>query len=144
MDKREVFRFIVAERETLDRGAFINTETDAGTELSHLARATHTTPPPSSSWSLTSLSSMKKSLVAFICIRFSSCKVTKKTAIKPLYTLDYLSSSNVFTYPKDSCLVWFGLYICPDKPKPIYRTGQKKKHSPLLFSFPQLWFEHRI
>lgn len=27
------------------------------------------------------------------------------------------------------CLVWFGLYICPYKPKPIYidETGQKKK-----------------
>lgn len=52
-------------------------------------------------------------------------------------------------------LVWFGLYICPTKPKPIYRTGQKKsqtpeksaqtkkstgpkKVSPLLFSFPQV------
>lgn len=32
MDKRYVFRFTAAERETLDRGAFINTETDAGTE----------------------------------------------------------------------------------------------------------------
>lgn len=41
-------------------------------------------------------------------------------------------------------LVWFGLYIYPTKPKPVYRAGQKKKHSPLLFSFPQRWFEHRI
>lgn len=41
-------------------------------------------------------------------------------------------------------LVWFGLYICPNKPKPIYGAGQKKKHTPLLFSFPQLWFKHII
>ena len=26
------------------------------------------------------------------------------------------------------CLVWFGLYICPTKPKPIFiEAGQKKK-----------------
>ena len=26
------------------------------------------------------------------------------------------------------CLVWFGLYICPYKPKPIFiEAGQKKK-----------------
>lgn len=49
---------------------------------------------------------------------------------------------------------WFGLYICPIKPKPIYiGLGKRKaKHrknppvpedTPLLFSFPHLWFEHR-
>ena len=57
-------------------------------------------------------------------------------------------------------LVWFGLYICPDKPKPIYRESWAKekllsyyflltRHCLFLaetrrFSIPQLWFEHKI
>ena len=58
----------------------------------------------------------------------------KKSAIKQLYTPDYLPSINDLLYPISSYLVWFGLYICPAKPKPIYGLG-KKKGSPLLFSF---------
>ena len=75
----------------------------------------------------------------------------KKSAIKQLYTPDYLPSINDLLYPTSSCLVWFGLYICPTKPKPIYGVGQKKMDVRWFFvllapdfSFPQLWFEHRI
>lgn len=38
-------------------------------------------------------------------------------------------------------LVWFGPYICPDKPKPIYMetVGWAKEQDSLeRFSFPQL------
>lgn len=42
-------------------------------------------------------------------------------------------------------LVWFGLYIGPDKPKPIYRAGQKKKPYHIIFSSDMILnteFEH--
>lgn len=35
-------------------------------------------------------------------------------------------------------LVWFGLYICPTKPKPIYRAGQKRARVKCRRAMPEM------
>ena len=50
--------------------------------------------------------------------------------IRPKDCMDFqkkLLERNIAVIKVDIIVVWFGLYICPTKPKPIYRAGQRKK-----------------
>ena len=44
--------------------------------------------------------------------------------------LKILLERNIADIIVNIILVWFGLYICPTKPKPIYRAAQKKSQTP--------------